>query len=152
MKGTPPKWRHSQGFHIEPQGGRIETAGSKNKVYSESLPRSYRAATGNSTWSCKRSFRSDAVGRAPPCFSEPGCFSSLSPRAGTGDTVCRSSVRELRGRMACLEECGGSIACLLHTLLHSPHPSLSHFNMRPWSSRTGGGGGGSFCFFLLLPT
>jgi len=44
-------------------------------LYSETLSRTYRVATGDSTWSCKRSFRSDAAGRAAPSSSEPGCFS-----------------------------------------------------------------------------
>jgi len=37
-----------------------------------------RVATGDSTWSCECSFRSDAVGRAAPSSSDPGAFFSLS--------------------------------------------------------------------------
>jgi len=38
-------------------------------LYSESLSRTYRVATGDFTWSCERSFRSDAVGRTAPSSS-----------------------------------------------------------------------------------
>jgi len=54
-------------------------ARGKNNSIQESLPRTYRAATGDSTWSCECSFRGDAVGRAAPSSSEPVLFfSSLS--------------------------------------------------------------------------
>jgi len=38
-------------------------------LYSESLSRTHRVATGNFIWSCERSFRSDTVGRAAPSSS-----------------------------------------------------------------------------------
>jgi len=47
-------------------------------LYSESLSRTYRLATSDPTWSRERSLCSDAMGRAAPSPSDPGCFSSLS--------------------------------------------------------------------------
>ena len=46
-------------------------------LYSESLSRTYRVATSDPTWSCERSLCSDAMGRAAPSPSDPGCFSFL---------------------------------------------------------------------------